>query len=92
MGQTQAFPHIPIIDLSELVAGTPGRLVVAARRGEACRESGFFYAVGHCVDEGLQRQLGEFSRRFFDQDVDTKLQICMALGGRGRGTSASAPS
>jgi isopenicillin N synthase-like dioxygenase len=52
------------------------------RMGEACRESGFFYAVGHGVDAGLQERLAALSRRFFDQDADTKRRIRMALGGR----------
>jgi isopenicillin N synthase-like dioxygenase len=82
MGQGQDFSHVPIIDVSELVAGAPGRRAVAARLGEACRESGFFYAVGHGVDEGLQRRLRDLSRRFFAQDVAAKLRIRMALGGR----------
>ena len=76
------FSHIPAIDVRELVAGGPGRFAVAARLGEACRESGFFYVVGHGVDRGLQQRLAEESRRFFAQDLDTKLRIRMALGGR----------
>ena len=56
MSPAQDFFHIPIIDVSELVAGTASRDAVAAQLGEACRESGFFYVVGHGVDEGLQRQ------------------------------------
>ena len=82
MRQAQEFSHVPIIDVSELVDGTPGRWAGAAQLGQACRESGFFYVVGHGVDEGLQRRLRELSREFFAQDVDTKLQIRMALGGR----------
>jgi isopenicillin N synthase-like dioxygenase len=82
MGKAPDFSHIPIIDVSELVAGAPGRRTVAKRLGEACRESGFFYAVGHGVDEGLQTRLAELSRRFFAQEPDAKLRIRMALGGR----------
>jgi len=76
------FSHIPIVDVSDLVAGKPGRSAVAARLGEACRESGFFYAVGHGVDEGLQERLRDLSRRFFAQDRETKMRLRMALGGR----------
>src|SRR5262249_25616173 len=78
----QSHNIIPIIDVSELVAGTPGQRTVAARLGEACRESGFFYAVGHGVNEDLQVRLRELSRQFFAQDVDSKLRVRMALGGR----------
>ncbi len=76
------FSHIPIVDVSDLVAGGPGRRAVAALLGEACRESGFFYVVGHGVDEDLPSRLREQSRRFFALDVDTKLRIRMARGGR----------
>jgi isopenicillin N synthase-like dioxygenase len=76
------FSHIPIIDVSDLVAGRSAQQVAAKRLGEACRESGFFYVVGHGVDPLLQARLVDLSRKFFDQDLETKLQIRMALGGR----------
>ncbi|HEY0637311.1 MAG TPA: 2-oxoglutarate and iron-dependent oxygenase domain-containing protein [Pseudonocardiaceae bacterium] len=73
---------IPVVDVSALVAGAPGRAGVAAEIGRACREHGFFYAVGHGVDEGLQERLERHSREFFALDLDTKLQVAMARGGR----------
>src|SRR5215475_11271472 len=82
MGRERDFSHIPIIDVSEIVAGGPSKRAVAERLGAACRESGFFYVVGHGVDPALQDRLGELSRQFFAQDVQTKLAIRMALGGR----------
>jgi isopenicillin N synthase-like dioxygenase len=82
MDRSRDFSHIPIIDVSDLVAGTSSRQAVATQLGEACRESGFFYAIGHDVDEGLQRRLRDLSRQFFAQDVGTKMQVRMALGGR----------
>src|SRR5690349_12043382 len=82
MRPPQEFSHVPIIDVSELVHDTSGRWAGAAELGKACRESGFFYVVGHGVDEDLQRRLRELSREFFAQDVETKMQIRMALGGR----------
>ncbi len=82
MRQAQEFSHIPILDLSDLVAGTSGRWAGAPKLRQACRESGFFYVVGHGVDEELQRRLRELSREFFAQDEATKLRIRMALGGR----------
>ena len=82
MSEAGDFSHIPAIDVAELVRGGAGRAAVAERLAEACRESGFFYALGHGVDAGLQARLHELSRRFFAQDLDTKLQIRMALGGR----------
>jgi isopenicillin N synthase-like dioxygenase len=73
---------IPVVDVGPLVAGTAGRLAVAAEIGHACRENGFFYIVGHGVAAELQRRLERLSRAFFDQDVDRKLEIRMARGGR----------
>jgi len=44
--------QIPIIDVSALVSGNEDRPEVAGRIGQACRDWGFFYIVGHGVDEG----------------------------------------
>jgi len=82
MNQVADFSHIPIIDVSELIAGTPSQRHVATQLGEACRESGFFYIVGHGVDEDLQLRLKELSRQFFAQSLEEKLRIRMSLGGR----------
>src|SRR5262252_4451062 len=82
MGRERDFSHIPIIDASELVAGGRTSRIVADELGAACRESGFFYVVGHGVDAALQSRLRDLSRGFFAQDLETKLAIRMALGGR----------
>jgi isopenicillin N synthase-like dioxygenase len=76
------FSHIPVIDVSELVTGGPSSRAVAERLGAACRGSGFFYVVGHGVDTALQGRLRELSREFFAQNLQAKLAIRMALGGR----------
>jgi isopenicillin N synthase-like dioxygenase len=78
---------IAVIDISPLVCGSDrrneaGRNTVAAEIGRACRESGFFYIVGHGVDEQLQQELEEVSRRFFAQDLSAKLEIAMSRGGK----------
>ncbi|HEU0199053.1 MAG TPA: 2-oxoglutarate and iron-dependent oxygenase domain-containing protein [Burkholderiaceae bacterium] len=80
----QDFSHIPIIDVRDLIEGRSSRTqqrAVAAQIGAACRESGFFYVVGHGVDQGLQQRLRDSSQRFFAQDVAMKMRIRMALGG-----------
>jgi isopenicillin N synthase-like dioxygenase len=82
MERAQDFCHIPIIDVSDLAADMARRQAVAVSLGQACQESGFFYVVGHGVDEELQRRLQELSRQFFDQNIETKMQLRMALGGR----------
>ena len=73
---------LPVIDVSPLRAGAAGRRAVAAEIGRACRQAGFFYVTGHGVGEDLQRRLELHSRAFFDQDVERKLEIRMARGGR----------
>jgi isopenicillin N synthase-like dioxygenase len=82
MNSMRDFSHIPIIDVRELVSASAGRQSVAEQLGEACRESGFFYVVGHGVSEELQQQLRELSRQFFARDLDWKMRIRMALGRR----------
>ena len=66
--------RLPIVNLTHPDA--------PAQIGSACRDSGFFYVVGHEVDEHLQRRLEEASRQFFALDLETKLEIRMARGGR----------
>src|SRR5215470_7779166 len=73
---------IPIIDIGPLVGVTEGRYSVADEIGQACRECGFFYVVGHGVSEDLQQRLEHLSRRFFAQDLEAKMEIRMARGGR----------
>jgi isopenicillin N synthase-like dioxygenase len=73
---------LPVIDVGALVAGTGDRSRVAVEIGRACRECGFFYVTGHGVDEALQIRLERLSRRFFDQDLATKMEIRMERGGR----------
>jgi isopenicillin N synthase-like dioxygenase len=82
MRQSAEFSHIPIIDVRELASGMGDRRAVADQIGQACRESGFFYIVGHGVDQHMQERLQKLSRQFFAQETDVKLQIRMALGGR----------
>ena len=76
------FSRVPVIDVSALVVGGGDRRQVAEAIGAACRQSGFFYVVGHGVDQGLQQRLESLSRRFFAQDVATKMAIGMERGGR----------
>jgi isopenicillin N synthase-like dioxygenase len=74
--------EIPVIHLSALRSGTEARQEAATRIGQACRDCGFFYVIDHGVDGDLIRRLEEVSRRFFAQDLETKLEIGMPRGGR----------
>jgi isopenicillin N synthase-like dioxygenase len=74
--------HVPVIDIAALVSTSGNPDDVAAQIAGACREHGFFYVTGHGVDEALQTELEVLSRRFFDQDLETKMQIRMERGGK----------
>ena len=47
----------------------------------ACREHGFFYISHHGISESLQSNLEVQSRRFFELDIQEKMQIAMKKGG-----------
>lgn len=79
---TDSYSRIPVIDITALVRGTDERRKVALEIHRACSECGFFYVVGHGVDERLQQRLEEVSRKFFAQSAETKLEISMSRGGR----------
>lgn len=72
---------IPIIDINPLLSSGRDCIIVAEQIHQACCDTGFFYIVGHGVDEGLQQRLEQLSRQFFAQDLATKMQIRMARGG-----------
>ena len=74
--------EVPIIDVAPLVADTGDQEAVAVAMGLACRENGFFYVIGHGVSEDLNRRLEKLSHTFFAQDVETKLEVRMALAGK----------
>lgn len=72
---------LPIIDISPLVSGGE-ESDVARELDRACRDHGFFYVVGHGVDEGLQSRLDSLSREFFELPDEEKAAISMDRGGR----------
>lgn len=73
---------VPVIDIRPLADRGSDRRRVADEIGRACRDVGFFYVVGHEVDERLVIRLEELSRQFFAQDETTKMDIRMELAGR----------
>ncbi len=74
--------EIPVVDVAALVARTTGRHTVADAIGAACRESGFFYVVGHGVDADLQDRLERLQPRVLrPRPPRRKLEIRMARGG-----------
>jgi isopenicillin N synthase-like dioxygenase len=73
---------LPVVDIRALMSSQEDRHGVATQIRDACSEFGFFYVVGHGLDEGLQRRLEQISRSFFDQQLEAKLAISMSRGGR----------
>lgn len=78
----EGFSQVPIIDVRAIATGIGDRTATASQIAHACRDYGFFYIIGHGVDEDLQQQLEQLSQKFFAQDLETKLEIRMALGGK----------
>lgn len=80
--ETKEESTLPIIDVHALAAGAGDRNAVASRIGRACLDMGFFYIKGHGIDEALQERLEQLSRQFFEQDLETKLELRMERAGR----------
>jgi isopenicillin N synthase-like dioxygenase len=72
----------PIVDVASLVGCSGPRALAAERIGVACREHGFFYAMGHGVPDALQSELERLSREFFARSSEEKREIRMSRGGR----------
>jgi len=73
---------LPLVDLSPFVAGGGDRRSTGAALRQAAREFGFFYCTGHGVRPQLLERLQRQAALFFAQDLETKLEIAMARGGR----------
>ena len=73
---------LPVIDVSALRGAGAARDEVSRQLDAACRDVGFFYVVGHAVEEDLQGRLEALSREYFRLPDDEKARIAMAGGGR----------
>jgi len=76
---------IPIIDVTELIAGTNGKYKVAQQIGDACRNYGFFYISGHGISETLQNSVEELSDKFYSKPLEEKEKIHMSVKDKKRG-------
>ncbi len=73
--------HLPVVDIAGLRDGSaPGR--VAAEIDAACRDTGFFYVVGHGIEPDVTSRLDLLARAFFAFDDEEKAAIGMHRGGR----------
>ena len=79
----------PVIDVSVLLAtpvGDPSRRACERALLDAAIEPGFFYVVGHGVDEELQQRLDACAAAFFALPAEEKRRIEMAKAGTRWGT------
>ncbi len=68
------FTEIPVIDLSELVAGSDDPATIDQLR-TACRDVGFLYVENHGVPLHLIDDLLAASREFFERPMDEKQTV-----------------
>ena len=77
---------LPVIDMSALrdarSRGGGDIEVTAAAIDAACRDTGFFYVVGHGVPRELQVRVETRAREFFARPESEKAKIAMRYGGR----------
>jgi len=67
---------IPILDLTDFLAGRPGALEEAARElRRACENVGFYFITGHGVRWRVMDDAFEASRRFHALPLDAKLKV-----------------
>ena len=82
VGVPAAAASVPIVDLEKFTASRANADAVATKIGNACRNYGFFYVVGHGVGEELGQRLEHLSRQFFSQALEKKPELRMERGGR----------
>lgn len=81
------FDAIPIIDLAQ------PKHVYAQQIGDACRNVGFFYIINHGVDQSAMDDVMDKSKKFFELDLESKLQVVSNSGkDDGVGTSGEEKS
>ncbi len=77
---------IPIIDVAPLRAGDPARRAAcAAALGNACRDTGFFYATGHGIPPVVATGIFDAARAFFALPAERKALLSYALSAHNRG-------
>jgi isopenicillin N synthase-like dioxygenase len=76
---------IPVIDIGPLVSDSPTAPAVAATIGRACRETGFFYVVGHGIAPETVATAFAMSRAFFAQPLAAKQKAAFSGPSGNRG-------
>ena len=82
--EPKATNQIPKIDLLETFSNDDAaRQKTAGEIGAACRNTGFFYIVGHGIDQSLVQRAFAESKRFFDQSDEAKRKCSKQPGTNG---------
>lgn len=69
-----AFKELPIVDITQLFSEKlENRQGVAKKIDRAARDTGFFYLKGHGIDTALIDALKRETKRYFEQDTETKM-------------------
>ncbi len=80
---------VPVIDISDFLAGDPeGMQRVAREIATACENTGFFQIVGHGVDLDFIQSVYDVSREFFDLPEEEKAKSAQPSPDQVRGWSA----
>ena len=86
VGARVPLEEVPVIDFGRFLHGTArDRKATALAIGEACRNIGFFYIVGHDVPRATVDAVFAEAKRFFDQPVEKKNAIAIAKSACHRG-------
>ncbi|GJA19872.1 hypothetical protein KAM353_39080 [Aeromonas caviae] len=78
-------PSLPIIDLAALKGTPAARSQMLAQLGQAAREVGFFYLVGHDLSESARQETLALAARFFALSLEEKLAVQMVHSPHFRG-------
>jgi isopenicillin N synthase-like dioxygenase len=81
-----AFQSLPVVDVSDLSSPDPVRRRQAAEAfGQATREAGFLYVVGHGVPPALGARLVEQAAAFFALPLERKMSLYIGRSANHRG-------
>lgn len=76
MDHPDSTEEVPIIDVSDYIAGKPGAdAAVAAALRDAAENVGFFYLKGHGIPDDLFARMNKEARRFFALPLEEKRKI-----------------
>jgi len=85
MSADRAFKKVPTLDLRRAHAGAAERALFLQDLRNAARDVGFFYLVGHGIEDDLVRKIIALTKRFFALSAEDKLAIEMVNSPHFRG-------